>query len=749
MRHSVCCVAERDLPGEQRRSAPISGHRPQDCEHQFHRIASILRRRSGLVVSITVVGTLVVGATAVAIPPSYTSTAEVIVDRASPARGAATAEESDEAAIDTQVAMLTSEAHLRRVLASLATRPDLKKEAVPPSRTAVDRWRIWLHVGIKALKGALPTWGDPEVATGQIPSLAELRRALKVNKERRSWIITVSYTDRDPERAATIANEVLLVHIGSLRDRTRREAERVVAWLDGQIAQVGAAWKQADTALRRYRVSHGASNADVTEAASIAEMRRQLVFARADRARRQQKLDRLRELERRGAGEDAFAEVLGDPAQSGPAVLRLAAPASGRSPQPWAQIAERIERATRLIENETQVAGSRVETIEKHLADLQKAAAADAETATELHDLERRADSAAKLLEDLLRRRQASVERRDLAQADLHVVAPAWTAERPSTLNPLLFIPPALIAFSLFGGILAVTLDRLDHGLRGEREVADALGIPCTGLIPEIRDGRRAFRRAVQDPSSTYSQAIQSVVVAGLQLTGAAPKRRLVLITSSLPGEGKTTLAVGLAACAARLGRRVLLIDLGLHRHRAPAKRQRLVPADSPKLPLHSNRPGHGIMRMADLAIDHLLARDIGLDQAGSLSSKRTLKVLHQLRASYDYVIIDAPPVFAAAETRMLASVADEVIVAVRWGATRREVARNVVERLHLSRPSGSASFGDLHAVLTRANLMMHARYRYGDAGEFLKKYARRYARRAPARAADVSTPIPTAGRSP
>jgi polysaccharide biosynthesis transport protein len=701
--------------------------------HQLRKIAGTLRRRIGLIIAVTAAGTFLVGVSTIAIPPSYTSTAAIVVDRPAPARGTV-AEEPDEAAIDTQVAMLTSEANLRRVLDSLRTRADSKVESAPSTRIAVDKT--------------------------QTPTLVELTRALKVNKERRSWIITVSYTDKSSDIAAVIANEVVQSHIQNLRERKRHEADRVLAWLDGQLAEAGATWKQADAAVRQYRTSHNASNSDVADVA-FAQMRRQLVLAKSDVVRRQVVLDRIRDLQRRGVGEDSFAEVLGTPtlserrreeaahSQEGekpadpadnpqPQSLSSRAP----SPQPRAQIAERIDGAITRLEDEGRAARSRVQTMEKQLA------AARAEQEMELQALEHRAASAAKLFDDLTRRRQESTELRDLLDADVHILSPAWRATRPSSINPALFIPPALIAFFCLGGVLSVTLERLDQGLRSERDVADALGIPCIGLIPEMTRPQQELRFVSHDPSSTYGQAIESTVVAALQLAGARRKPKVVLITSSLPGEGKTTLAISFGECAARLGRRVLLVDLDLRDHAVSEEGPEVDQTYGPKLFLQDPPATKAIRRLADLGIDYLPTRDIGIDAVGLLASENGPEVFRRLRDSYDCVIIDGPPLFAV-EARMLASISDDVVVAVRWGKTRRAVAANAIQLLRHSSSLDCEVLSGVYAVLTRVNLTMHARYRYGDTGEFLRTYGHYYAPPSSVRADAASTSSSTRSSLP
>jgi polysaccharide biosynthesis transport protein len=112
---------------------------------------------------------------------------------------------------------------------------------------------------------------------------------------------------------------------------------------------------------------------------------------------------------------------------------------------------------------------------------------------------------------------------------------------------------------------------------------------------------------------------------------------------------------------------------------------------------------------------------------AALFASERLPRLIHQLRESYDCVIMDGPPLLGVAESRLLAMVADRVLFVVKWGSTRREVARNALSRL--GNPDGfeGERVAKPVAVLTQVDLNKHARYRYGDVGESMAEYNRHY----------------------
>src|SRR5262249_42284675 len=191
---------------------------------------------------------------------------------------------------------------------------------------------------------------------------------------------------------------------------------------------------------------------------------------------------------------------------------------------------------------------------------------------------------------------------------------------RPVSLNPLFFFLPALALASIGAGLLAVLLDRLDGTLRTEQDVIDTLGISCIGFIPRLTRLRKFHPHQLIPRNARYAEAVRSVVAAALQLTDPKKSPKVFLVTSSVPGEGKTTLAISFPASAAMLQRPVLLIDLNF---RHPSFASKLgAPADGGILDVLQGRPLAELTRVApDLGFDYLpLSRD-STDPVAALAS--------------------------------------------------------------------------------------------------------------------------------
>ena len=235
-----------------------------------------------------------------------------------------------------------------------------------------------------------------------------------------------------------------------------------------------------------------------------------------------------------------------------------------------------------------------------------------------------------------------------------------------------------MVLASIGAGLLAVVLERLDGALRNEQHVNNSFGISCIGIIPKVtRLGRlRPHQLVLQD--AQYTEAVRSIVAAALQLTKPQKSPKVFLVTSSVPGEGKTTLAISFAVYAARLQRRVLLIDLAF-RHPAIASELR-GSADGELLDVLGGRPLAEKMRTApDLGFDYLPLSRTSVDPVAILASERVPDLLRQLKESYDCVVIDSAPLLSATEARLLASMADE-------NPFRRQMGKHKDGRLHRMR---------------------------------------------------------------
>jgi len=494
-------------------------------------------------------------------------------------------------------------------------------------------------------------------------------------RDTRSRMIGITYTSTDPAFAAAVANRSMELYLATLTDRNLADRNDALRSLSKRIPLVRAEVVRADAALQSYRIKHGFTEASRTDAVDqqLVDLNRQLAVARSDLAERHAR----------------------------PTTLRI----------------DQTTNQSQLTE-ESSTLETRVQNLERRIAILQDASTEVREPEARLRELQREATTFAQLYDGLVQRQKAILEGGN-GQPDVRVLSSASIPSLPSSLNPLLFIPPAMVLALIGAGLLAILLEQLDGTLRTERDVTDALGISCIGVIPQFSRRRTLRPHQLIPQDERYTEAIRSVVAAALQLVNPQKSAKTFLVTSSVPGEGKTTLAISFAVYAARIQRRVLLIALSF---RHPSIASELgEPADGGILHVLQGRPLAELIRAAPgLGFDYLpLSRD-SADPVATLASERVPKLLRQLEGSYDCVVIDSAPLLSATEARLLASMVDKVLFAVKWGSTPREVAQNALGLLRRSAFGGDDLRDAITAVITQVDLEKHARYRYGDLSENL-----------------------------
>jgi capsular exopolysaccharide synthesis family protein len=209
----------------------------------------------------------------------------------------------------------------------------------------------------------------------------------------------------------------------------------------------------------------------------------------------------------------------------------------------------------------------------------------------------------------------------------------------------------------------------------------------------------------ISEPLSQLSQAVHAMRIA-LELSGAMSK--VILVTSAIPAEGKSTTAMLLAASCASSGKRAILLECDLHQPSASG------------LVGNKRQPGLSEFLQGKVAISEVITRDpvtktyvmpagsVMPNAAECLLSKRMRDLIHVLRGEFDYVVIDAPPLLLVVDTLVLATIADKVLVIVAWDHTPRA---NISAAFKLLGPEAHRVAG---IVLNKVDLAKMPEYGYG-----------------------------------
>ncbi|MDX6750725.1 polysaccharide biosynthesis tyrosine autokinase [Geminicoccaceae bacterium 1502E] len=664
----------------------------------------------------------------------------------------------DQATVATEMSILTSRANYVRVMEDLglfddpefnpALAEEEERELPPFLQEPVDKLLSWMPDRWLIATGLAR---EPlEMLESDAP---ELTRAIAVDRfasgveianDGASYVIHVNYTAEEPEKAALIANRLAEVYLDSQLKTKLYATDRASGFLEGRIESMREDVQKAGEAVARFKAENGLLDTQGVRLSEqeMGDLNKELIMARGDLAEKQAKLQLVRELRGAGRSIDVMSDVVGSPViialrAEETTLLRqeaeLASQFGPRHPRMQqlqrdkanlqAKVNAEIARIAGSLENDVRVVQARINTIEGQLNRIKGLNVKDQQQIVKLQELERRAETSRQIYQNFLQRYQETSEQEKLVEPDARIVAVASPPTAPSTPSPRLFLLGGFTVALLGGSLLALLLERLDKGIRSSREVEALLGLSTLALVPRLerlRRGQKPYQYLVDKPLSAYSEAIRSVYTA-IRLGSVDRPSKLVLVTSSLPEEGKTTLAVSLATLAARSNRKVLLIDLDL---RHPSVHRELgwqVPAGLVEHMAGDRLLEEVIQHDAETGLDFLPIRAQTTNPMDLLESQKLRELLETCRQRYELVILDSAPVASVTDARLLSIMVDKVVFVLQWHQTVASAAQDSVRAL---REAGADIAG---TVLTQVDLARHAQYGYGDIGQYYARSRKYY----------------------
>lgn len=577
-------------------------------------------------------------------------------------------------------------------------------------------------------------------------AIQNLARGLRVVNDGRSYVIRVSFESEDKELAAQVANAVADQYLVDQLEAKFEATRRANEWLNERIEELRVKVRDSEQAVQRYRQENQIVESKGTSInqQQLSELNTQLILTRSDRAQKEAQYRQLRNLLQSGENVEASSEVLSSPLiqrlrEQETEVLRKEAELSERygDRHPTMinlraeirdlrrKIGEEVNKVARSLANEVEVVRTRERTLSESLRELERDASGISMAEVQLRELEREAAANRALFENFLTRFKETSTQQDILTPDARVISAAEVPLKPSYPRKSFTLALAFF-FSLIGGVaLIFILERLDQGVRTPQQLQDLTGVPGLGVLPSVagrgEDDAAPHDEILTNVTSKYSEAVRSIMTSLRLFTSGGDRSVVVLLSSSVPEEGKTTLAVSIARSAARTGRRAILVDCDLRRS-AVAKLVGL-PTASGVADIVRGDAGldQAIMKDPRSELDIIVSKGGVKDPQKILGSAEFGQFLATLRGRYEIIVIDSPPVLAVSDTLVIAPMADATLFLVRWEKTPRPVAVGAINQF---KSHGIALRG---VIVSRVDADRHALYGYGDHGYYYGRYGDYY----------------------
>jgi polysaccharide biosynthesis transport protein len=370
-----------------------------------------------------------------------------------------------------------------------------------------------------------------------------------------------------------------------------------------------------------------------------------------------------------------------------------------------ASILDELLRLQAAYKSDYEAANAAEKLIEKQLQRAIAVSQTSNEAQVTLGALETAAETYKTLYENFVKRYSEAIEQQAFPYTEARLLTKATPPISRTYRKSLLIIAMTPLMGLVFGIGLGALRDFFDRGFRTSDQIEAMLGLPCIALVPLQRKPKKktAGRHApnisgpstdmiskrlglasiiTEQPFSRFAEAIRTIKL-DADLNGITAANRVVGIISAVPDEGKSTIAAALALSIAQVGGRVILVDCDF---RNPSLSRAITPGANP-----------GILEVLSgkVGLDEALNTDIYLgmaflpmfskiriaDSSELLSSSAMKKLFERLRNSYDYVVVDLPPLAPLADVRATTHLVDSYLLTVEWGRTSTSIVRHALSR--------------------------------------------------------------------
>jgi len=502
-----------------------------------------------------------------------------------------------------------------------------KKGGLHPLQTL----KSWLPFNAKESKGVKESEKSKE--SRFLNSLARnVQGHLQVSLIKDTQLIRISFASRSPRLAAEVANALGNVYIEDQLASRLEMTQKATYWMEQRLTVLKGKLEKSEQVLQAYKESNGLI--DVKGVSSLTA----------------QELDEL--------------------------TTRLV-----RARAKYSELAKRYgEKHPKLI-----AAHSEFKAAERQLVRSKSKIQTIGRKAVKLRELQRQVASDRHLYDTFMDNLKKTIQTVDLQTANARIVDLALIPSTPVKPKKGMIIGLAFFASLMLGVLLAFLFEALDKTFKKPSDIEDKLGQSMLGVLPLIDanvEDRKSQALAMLDESkhSSYTEAMRTIRT-GLILSSLDNPHKVILVTSSVPGEGKTSVSSNLAIAMAKM-EKVLLIGADLRRPSLSKVFAVKSTLGLSNIVAGTSKFSECIHHIDDAGIDFLPCGLLPPNPLELLSSDRFAKTMEILEKNYDRIVIDSPPVQAVSDALVLSTFAKAVVYVVEADKTHEDVVKNGIKRL-------------------------------------------------------------------
>lgn len=742
--------------------APV---RPVETPNELWEWLRLLNRRKALIIGCGLIATALMALVIAQATPLYKASSRIMLDTrtfkvVSTEAALSGVDTLNMGAIQSELEVIQSEFLIGRVVdkLGLANNPEFNGTKPPGFiDNALQPLRDLWSTGISTLLAPppKPQQATPATAPARAGRPSEdsdpRRRAaigavagrLSVTLLGRTFVILITVESPDGTMSARIANAIAEAYLADQIETKNEANRRATEWLEQRLAELRRNLQVAEEAVAAYRRDKGLAGSPegAVSTQTLSDLNARYTAAKGRRIEREGRLIALSKASLNPGELANIPEVSGNATLSALRIqdvdlTRKSAELSSQFGENHPKIQQvrnelasirarfiiETQRITLAVRAELDAAKSEEDELKELVDKASVISGAASQYEAELKQLEREAQSNRTLYEGFLTRFKELREQQDIQRADARILAYAHPSGAPSSPNYKTGLMGAFIIGSLLGMAGAVAAEKLDRVFRSASQVEEATGVGVLGMVPEVKGPATTRSNVVahvlENTTSPAAESIRAVFTA-ISLGSLDQPPRIIAITSSTPSEGKTTFVAALGGLLTKMNasRRVLVVDLDLRQARLSAALGLKDRGGTIDEYLMGIKTLEECTRRHDLSgVDYICARPNTPNAPEILESHAMKAALEVFAERYDLVILDGPPVMAVSDARIISRLADYTVFILQWAKTPREVVKTAISALL----NVSSHVG---IVINRVNLAKHARYGYGDHGDYYSRY--------------------------